>query len=495
MKSIIIIGSGMGGLAAGIYGQRNGFVTTIFESHYQPGGQCTSWSRNGYVFDACIHFWGAGGSTSRIDAFWREVGAMPCEMVPTDECVSAVFPDGTWYHDYIDPDRLRKHLLELSPADAPVINEYLDGIRCLMKRNDPMGAMMMGPLREKLAAVPVFLRLMKYFRYTLGSFGARFQHPLLRKAFPLLHSSIPGFPLFLHLTKHAYLLEGDLAWPRGGSLALSKNMAARYGQLGGVILYRRKVVKILTENDRACGVELEDGTRHMSDFVISNADGRKTITQMLGGRYVDKRISRYCEPNGDGERPWSVIVFLGVKRDLASYPPALLLFLEKPEVIAGHTCEHLDLQIYGFDSSMAPAGKGVIKVELFARPSHFSRLSDDRAAYQAEKSRIAEQIIALLEKQFTRLREDIEVIDVATLRTWERFMGGTEGCDNFPRKTGGPDIASIMFGMYRNNSLPGLKNFYLAGGWVTAAGALLMNAMSGKAAVKKICRQCGVRFS
>jgi phytoene dehydrogenase-like protein len=31
MKRIIIIGSGMGGLATGIYGQRNGFETTIFE--------------------------------------------------------------------------------------------------------------------------------------------------------------------------------------------------------------------------------------------------------------------------------------------------------------------------------------------------------------------------------------------------------------------------------------------------------------------------------
>ena len=49
MKRIIIIGSGMGGLSAGIHAQRNGFESIIFEAHSTPGGQCTSWTRKGYV--------------------------------------------------------------------------------------------------------------------------------------------------------------------------------------------------------------------------------------------------------------------------------------------------------------------------------------------------------------------------------------------------------------------------------------------------------------
>jgi phytoene dehydrogenase-like protein len=40
--SIIIVGAGMGGMAAGIYGQMNGYETQIFEMHIKPGGQCTS---------------------------------------------------------------------------------------------------------------------------------------------------------------------------------------------------------------------------------------------------------------------------------------------------------------------------------------------------------------------------------------------------------------------------------------------------------------------
>lgn len=54
-RSIVIIGAGMGGLAAGIYGRMNGYETRIFEMHTGPGGQCASWKRKGYTFDACIH--------------------------------------------------------------------------------------------------------------------------------------------------------------------------------------------------------------------------------------------------------------------------------------------------------------------------------------------------------------------------------------------------------------------------------------------------------
>jgi phytoene dehydrogenase-like protein len=276
-------------------------------------------------------------------------------------------------------------------------------------------------------------------------------------------------------------------------------MAERYAQLGGTIQYRNKVVRILTENDRACGVALEDGTQHRADFVVSNADGRKTILEMLGGQYMSKKVAKYCEPfPKDREVPFAVQVFLGVNRDLSCYPSALILFLEQPETVGGHACDHLHMQLYGFDASMAPAGKGVIKVELIGRPSYFSGMYDDKAAHQAEKDRIAEQVIRLLENQFPGLRRDVEVVDVATLHTWERYMGGTQGHNNFPNKykdlTDIRNVLDFMFGLNRMYTLPGLEHFFFAGQWVTSMGSLFANALTGRTVVQRICKQCGVRF-
>ena len=499
MKTIIIIGAGMGGLAAGIYGQHNGFDTTIFEAHHQPGGQCTSWKRKGYIFDACLHTLNGFKPQTRINTFWQELGVMPCEMVKRDEFVSAVLPDGTYFHNYFDPEKLEAHLKQLAPDDADVIDEYVEGIKSFLIDFDWFGISNFGSFWEQLSLLPFFLPKLKYFRYTMGSFAKRFKHPFLRKAFPHIRHSIPDVPLFGYLAEHSSYVLGDSGWPRGGGLEFSKNMAARYLESGGTIHYGKKVVKILTDNDRACGVELEDGTKHKADFVVSNADGRKTIFEMLGGRYMNKRVSRYCEPNPeDKDVPFSVFVCLGVKRNLSSYPSALIMFLDQPEIIAGHKCDHLSMQIFGFNNSMAPAGKGVIKVELISKPSYFSQLHQDKDAYKAEKEKIANQVIRLVEKQFLDLQEDIEVVDVSTLHTWERYMGGTQGHNNFPNKYKDPtDIRNILdfiFGLNRMYTLPGLENFFFTGQWVTSMGSLFSNALTGRTVVEKICKQSVIRF-
>lgn len=119
-KSIIIIGAGMGGLAAGIYGQLNGYTTRIFEMHCKPGGQCAAWRRQGYLFDGCIHHLFGCDPSSRIYDLWFELGAMPRDLVPIQECVSVVSPDGRLFHDYYNLERLEHHLRELSPGEDKV---------------------------------------------------------------------------------------------------------------------------------------------------------------------------------------------------------------------------------------------------------------------------------------------------------------------------------------------------------------------------------------
>ena len=59
--------------------------------------------------------------------------------------------------------------------------------------------------------------------------------------------------------------------------------------------------KILVENGKAVGVRLEDGTEERADIVISAADGRATIFNMLDGKYVDEKI-KICITMADHSR-------------------------------------------------------------------------------------------------------------------------------------------------------------------------------------------------
>ncbi len=483
--SIIIIGAGMGGLAAGVYGRLNGFDTKIFEMNALPGGQCCSWKREGYTFDGCIHHLFGCAPGSKIYGMWQELGAMPREMVRIEECTSILSADGRLFRDYYDLDRLEKHLKELAPGDAKAIEDYVRGCRAFTGF-DFLGDLMLGSGGERARALAGLAARFRWLRPTMAKFGERFKDPFLRRAMPLLVYSNPDVSLMIHLVRHGYGVDDIIQWPAGGALKFALSIEKRYKALGGEIAYNSRVAKILVESGRAVGVRLEDGSEHRAGIVISDADGRKTIMDMLDGRFLNDKVRRECGDPPD-TTAWSVHVFLGVRRDLSAEPSAMIMLLDEPVEIAGHRCETLEMQIFGFDKTMAPAGKGVIKAELFSDYSYWKPLENDRARYEDEKARAADLTIGVLERRFPGLRAQVETIDVPTQLTWERYMGGTRGFANMPTKK--VSVWAGMRGTGGDLTLPGLENFYFAGVWASMAPSLFGNALSGRVAIKAICRR------
>jgi len=123
-KSLVIVGAGIGGLAAGCYAQANGYRTRILEMHSAPGGVCTSWTRDGYTFDGCIHNLAGSGSGSAFHRIWRELGVVPdVQMHAYKEMVRVDRADGEPLKIHTDLEKLERMLLRLSPADAGTIAE------------------------------------------------------------------------------------------------------------------------------------------------------------------------------------------------------------------------------------------------------------------------------------------------------------------------------------------------------------------------------------
>ena len=74
-KSIIIIGGGLTGLAAGCYGRMNGYRTSIFEMHSTAGGVCTGWKRKGYTIDGAMNWLLGTKPGTDYYKLWEELGA------------------------------------------------------------------------------------------------------------------------------------------------------------------------------------------------------------------------------------------------------------------------------------------------------------------------------------------------------------------------------------------------------------------------------------
>jgi phytoene dehydrogenase-like protein len=490
-KSIIIIGAGFAGLAAGIYARMNGYTTQIFEMHDMPGGLCTSWNRKGFTFDACIHWLVGSSPKSGMHDMWEETGiARNREFINMDEYMRYEGPDGRSLIFYTDIDRLEKHLLEFSPQDEKVIREFTGGIRmCLPfdspSKHDPL----LLRLKKQTKTISNFIikgkRMQKWMKMTAREFADRFKDPVLRDA--LNDIWIPEFSMFFMLFTFAYLHNKNAGYPIGGSMPMSQALEVRYKELGGNIHYKSKVKKILTSGDKAVGIRLEDGSEHMAGRVISAADGHSTLFDMLEGKYGSENIR---EPYENWPLfPSLIFISLGVNRTFDDIPRSvsgLTFHLKQPVEIGDAIRKKLTVHIYNHDPTMAPAGKTAITLMLDTDYEFWKRLALNRTVYLHKKEEIGNIIIELLNQRFPGISSQVEVIDIATPLTFERYTGNWKG--SFEGWLITPENSKVLL-KPMSQSLSDLKNFYMCGQWVEPGGGLPTAIMSGRRLIKTLCKE------
>ncbi|MBN1224188.1 MAG: NAD(P)/FAD-dependent oxidoreductase, partial [Candidatus Aminicenantes bacterium] len=350
----------------------------------------------------------------------------------------------------------------------------------------------LGGFRRTLKMLSCLPVLKRWSKVKMGDFASRFRNPFLRRAFLHVMYDIPGneVPMMALLLFMAGLENGDLGWPSGGSLAFSRKIEKRFGDLGGKVHYRAKVEKILVENDQAVGVRLQDGSEHQADRVISAADGYSTIFGLLEGRYVNAIIQKYYEDSFESG-PFGINLFLGLEGELSGKTHALTLLFDEPLDLGDIEQDSLHLVTFGPETGLVPAGKSVLKVEGQAKYSFWKQRRDgDMEAYRTEKNRVAERIIDRIAKRFPGLRDRIEVMDVSTLPTAERFTGNRHGAQPGPPKKNTARIARMGL----SKTLPGLGRFHMVGHWATATIGVSTVAVMGRNLIRELCKRDGKRF-
>lgn len=493
-KSIIIIGAGVAGLAAGCYAQMNGYDSQIFELHNLPGGLCTAWARRGYVFDGCIHYLFGSGPGQPYHRLWEELGAVQGRrMINHDELTRVCDPHGETLIVYSDPGRLAAHMKELAPIDAPRIDELAQGIHQLMGFDLSIMQQKPKPLMTGLDwahmgryMLPYILPLARWGMVSARDFAHRCQDPFLRMAIPQMFGW-PDIPMLVGMSLLAYMHNGNAGFPVGGSLEFARAIERRYLELGGQIHYRAPVEKILVEDApngerRAVGVRLYNDEVIRADYVISAADGRATIFDMLGGEFANRALRRRY----DGHLPLhsQVQISLGVKRDLSCEPHWVTYLLRQPITLAGEERHELGVKHYCFDPSLAPPGRSVLLATVTTQYQYWQRIYGHKL-YDTEQDQVSDLIIDYLDRNlYPGLRGEIEVIDEATPLSYERYTGNWQGssCGWLLTKQTMP---IMILGL--DKTLPRLRNFYMAGQWVEPGGSVPIVAMSGRNVIQLIC--------
>ncbi len=491
---MIIIGAGLAGLSTGCYAQMNGYRSHIFEHHTVPGGVAACWKRKGYLIDGGIHFLMGHRPGQPIYDLYCELGIAQANR----------FLDMTLYGRFIDEaggrsveitqdlDRLAHDLKALSPDDSQAIDELIAGARAMQDLDMSKTGMasppeLMGPLGQ-LKQMWGIRRALRYFagKYarSAADYAQGLRDPWLRQVIENLF--LPEVPVWFILMLLGLLAKRQMELIEGGCLNFVLPIERRYKDLGGQVTYKATVEEILVENDRAVGVRLADGSRHRADIVVSAADGYSTIFKMLGGRYVDKKIeNRY--KNWKLIRPM-VMVSFGVAREFPGEPWLSFITLERPFTVGSQTIDGLMLRLFNYSPRFAPPGKTVVQVAFETEWDFWNELRKDRPRYDAEKERVAAEVLERLEAHYPGLSSQVEMTDVATPYTTWRYTRNHRGAYMGWLPT--PEVITTRM----KRTLPGLANFYMAGQWVLPGGGVPPCLYSGRHVVQILCHQDGKPF-
>lgn len=494
-RKLIIIGAGVAGLTAGCYAAMNRYQTTILEMNATPGGLCTTWRRGGYLFDGSAAGLAGSAPGSPLYKLWSDIGvASYCPLYYGESFGSVRLLDGRTVTVYTDVNRLEAHFLELFPAEAAAIKSFTHAIRSVLDLDIPFSdAGGWAAAKEKgqalVSAIKHLPALMKYGRLTIRQFADGIKDPALKTVFHnLVHFGGLDVPLLTVLLPLAYAHRKMAGIPEHGWLSFARAIEKRFAELGGSVRYRSKVTRLILEEGAVNGVLMADGTRIMADRVLSAADGRFSQSLLLGKAEGDTKQA--FRPQDLSDQP--VQVNLGVDGNFLSNCGPMTYILKESIWAAGREHKRITVHSKHYDKDAAPAGKSALTVFLDSGYDWWKNIADDPIRYEEEKKRCSDMVISILDKYHLGIREKVEVSDVSTPITRERFTGNWMGAMQ-ARKPNQSMIKALLQGkpQYAYRTIKGL---YMAGQWVESWGGITTAAQSGRRAIQAMCKDDGKPF-
>jgi len=496
-KKVLIIGAGIAGLSAGSYLERNGYDTEIFEMHSLPGGVCTAWDRGNYTIDYCIHWLMGTKEGTGFDILWEELKALENKdgektpIINFNEFTRIELKDGDIVRLYSNLDKLKEEFLRIAPEEEKKINTFIKDLKALSKFKTPVTSEKWNVLDRisfTVKNIRPFFSVIKYSKLTMEDFKNKWENEKMKEIFStIIPSSWSVLSLIFGM---AFQHINAAGYPVGGSLPFARNIEREYIKLGGIINYKNKVKEIIVKNDKAIGIELENGNKIYADEIISAADGYFTIFKMLKGKYLTNKLQDAYE--NYSLFPSSLHLGFGVDMDLSDYPHALVMHLPEKLVLAdGTKHERISLNIYNFDPTLAPKGKTTVTVLINSwKDEYWSDLKKSNSQlYEKTKNELAEKVIDIINNKIPGFKQKVETIDVSTPYTVKRYTNNWHGSYEGFAPT--PKSLTSKF----PKEIKGLNNFNMIGQWTEPGGGIPTAALDGRNLARKLCKKDKKKFN
>ncbi len=288
MAVVVVVGAGLGGLAAAARLAAAGHSVTVLEQADQVGGKLGRYARDGHVFDT-------GPSLVTMPAVYRDLFA--ATGGPLEDAVDLIRLDPAVTYRFAEGTRLT--MPGTPAAIPPAVEEALGpgaGAQwaALLERGAAMWRIseepfLRAPLQgaatlARLARSPADVATIAPWR-TLRELGRRqLRDPRLRMVLDRYATYSGSDPRRAPavLATVPYVEQAFGSWyVRGGLHRLGRAVAERATELGAVVRTGSRVRRIVVEGGRAAGVELADGVALRADVVVSAVDAAALYAELL----------------------------------------------------------------------------------------------------------------------------------------------------------------------------------------------------------------------
>jgi phytoene desaturase len=299
MRTCIVVGSGIAGIASSIRLSKKGYQVTVYEANAYAGGKLSEFQQGSYRFDA-------GPSLFTMPMFVDELFEL-CGENPRDhfnyiklnEGCRYFYEDGTRFNCPTNPNQFADLMHEQLGEDKQAVLKFLNKSAKMYEITKPVF------LENSLHKLSTYLNrkglrgILNLWRLNMFSTMFRANSKTFKNQktiqffnrFATYNGSNPyKAPATLNIIPHLEFGYGTY-FPEKGMVDITNSLVSLAERQGVKFEYKKKVEEILIKDNKACGVRV-DGVEKHSDLVVSNMDISPTYKYLLPNVETPKRVEQ-----------------------------------------------------------------------------------------------------------------------------------------------------------------------------------------------------------
>lgn len=307
MKKAIVIGSGIGGLASSIRLAIKGYEVTVYEANSYPGGKLTELELNEFRFDAGPSLFTMPELVDELFTLANKKNTFKYKRL--DTVCNYFYEDGTRLTAFADPEKFAEESAQKTGVKKEDVINHLKRSAFIYKTT---GFLFLERSLHKFKSYLSFQVLLSALKIpflhiytTMHKLNkTRLKNEKMTQLFnryATYNGSNPyKAPGILHIIPHLEFNKGAY-FPIGGMYQITTSIFELAKELGVTFNFESKVEKILVENKRAVGIEVNKH-QELAEIIVCNMDVVPAYRNLMPSQKQPEKILKQ-------ERSSSALIF------------------------------------------------------------------------------------------------------------------------------------------------------------------------------------------